>query len=427
MKYQRKREDNCESVRAGVMAIYTSINGKSTFIGSGYLITQDGFVLTNAHVVIDDETSEAYQKIWVKFVHHDPFVSATVRKVGWNTPFEYDLALLKLEYVPPPAIALTFGNFPDISRHEKVYIVGYPFGTAYITDGCIGALDQSGEHLFMHNCVVHSGSSGSPILNETGVVVGTHKGMLPNAPGMNYAIPAMHARLFINRCIEEGEEINLSDNSQQISTPGSRDDMDEPKKRPAKRKQGKAKINIREILPYTLIVLISLSIFLHSYIYYYEPILSDGEVEVLIPYDSVAPLSHPKYVLFSDIEFFDPYNAYKKALRLKAMALEEGSTMYDAIQRSLPEQIEHFTIFDITLYYNGAETIDPVFKKDVIVTISIPDDYQPECIAILHILEDGTYKEIPCTISRHDRTVTFYTSEFSCYVVTEKNEPVHFD
>lgn len=174
-------------------------------VGSGYIISPQGYAITNAHVAANDDGKPCSHML-VNVCGQQ--VTATVialadDKAGHGKGV--DLALIRLEYMPAEAKALTLGDSNKVRNGEPVYVIGNSMGYGTcITSGIISDRNRGGR--LMTDCAVNGGNSGGPILNTNGEVIGTitsqgrtHDGA--DAEGMNYAIPVNVVKQFLERCI----------------------------------------------------------------------------------------------------------------------------------------------------------------------------------------------------------------------------------
>jgi len=131
--------------------------------GTGFAITEDGYILTNAHV-IDHEV-----KITVSF----PEAGIFEAKVIESHP-SIDMALLKIDETDLPALKLS--KTVDIKEKERLLFIGNPLGYSAIANEGIAieeiTLEDWQEPVWMVDAPIYKGNSGSPVLNEDGEVVG---------------------------------------------------------------------------------------------------------------------------------------------------------------------------------------------------------------------------------------------------------------
>jgi serine protease Do len=139
-------------------------------IGSGVLISQDGDVMTAAHVV------HAMDEFRVEFMDGE-IVTA---RIASSEPTA-DLSLLKLDRVPPGALVARMANSDDVRIGDQVIVIGAPYGLTYsISVGWISARWPPNTvykamplaELFQTDAVINQGNSGGPMFNLAGDVVG---------------------------------------------------------------------------------------------------------------------------------------------------------------------------------------------------------------------------------------------------------------
>ncbi len=129
--------------------------------GSGFNIHPDGLVVTNRHVVDVDGGVEVSFRRWG--VH---------RSVERVISQEADLALVKLDGKDLPVVETSESGLPSVG--ERVMVIGNPMGyTGVAVEGAVSDYRQSGNITVMEiEAHIHPGSSGSPVFNEEGRVVG---------------------------------------------------------------------------------------------------------------------------------------------------------------------------------------------------------------------------------------------------------------
>jgi len=154
-------------------------------MGSGFIVSPDGYIVTNAHVV--DGASE----VTVKLTDRREF---TAKVIGADK--RTDIALIKIEAKNLPALELAAG--PDVRRGEWVIAIGSPFGfensvSAGVVSGVHRALPNGQMVPFIQTDVaVNPGNSGGPLLNAKGQVVGVNSQIYSRSGGymgLSFAIP----------------------------------------------------------------------------------------------------------------------------------------------------------------------------------------------------------------------------------------------
>jgi serine protease Do len=160
---------------------------ESRSLGSGFIISTDGYVLTNAHVV------EAADEITVKFTDTREFKAKLI-----GADKRTDIALLKID-TTGPVPAVRFGDPGKLKVGEWVVAIGSPFGFENtVTAGIVSAkgrsLPQENFVPFIQTDVaINPGNSGGPLFNLRGEVVGINSQIYSRTGGfmgLSFAIPA---------------------------------------------------------------------------------------------------------------------------------------------------------------------------------------------------------------------------------------------
>ncbi|MCR3954769.1 MAG: trypsin-like peptidase domain-containing protein [Gudongella sp.] len=173
-------------------------------VGSGVIVHEDGYILTNSHVVADGEAKE----ITVKFEDGEQ----TDGEVLWNDPF-LDLAVVKVERSKLPVAIL--GDSDSLVVGELAVAIGNPLGLEFertVTSGVISGLnravrvDRSNiiEDLIQTDASINPGNSGGPLLNGKGEVIGINTAKMQTAEGLGFAIPINLTKPIIEDIIKTG-------------------------------------------------------------------------------------------------------------------------------------------------------------------------------------------------------------------------------
>ena len=198
-----------------VVGVTTQVTGTNLFgmpvsgavTGSGFIISEDGYILTNYHVV--EEANKG--KLDVTVILHDG-TQYTAQIVAFEA--DNDVAVLKIdaEGLKPAVI----GDSDSLRVGDTVYAVGNPLGELEfsMTTGHVSAKDRSittdnsGEtiSMFQIDAPVNSGNSGGPVYNGQGQVVGivTAKYSSTGVEGIGFAIPINDAANIANDLITKG-------------------------------------------------------------------------------------------------------------------------------------------------------------------------------------------------------------------------------
>jgi serine protease Do len=156
-------------------------------VGSGAVIHENGYIVTNAHVVA--QTSD------IRVIFADGH--ETEAKIVAIDP-EHDLAVLKIDS-RRPLPRLTLGRSDDIMVGETVVAIGNPYELKHtVTSGIVSALDRdvqfgrevSYRGLIQTDAAINFGNSGGPLLNIDGQLIGINTAIRGDAQNVGFAIPA---------------------------------------------------------------------------------------------------------------------------------------------------------------------------------------------------------------------------------------------
>jgi len=160
-------------------------------VGSGFVIHADGYVITNAHVVM----KTADQR--VIFADGSEYEARPVSVDG-----DSDLAVLKIE-ANRPLPALKLGRSDDLMIGETVVAIGNPLGYRHtLTTGVVSALDRSLRFannveirgLIQTDASINPGNSGGPLFNVLGELIGVNTAIRGDAENIGFAIPVDQLR-----------------------------------------------------------------------------------------------------------------------------------------------------------------------------------------------------------------------------------------
>jgi serine protease Do len=167
-------------------------------LGSGFFINEQGYLITNYHVI----ERETKIEVTVFRKEKNGFEKKNFKnvKIEAINPF-VDLALLKVEELGDTPIKFAYlGDIADIKVGEKVFAVGNPLGLERtVTDGVISTRNRAFEGLvyLQTNADINPGNSGGPLFNLAGEVVGvTNMGYIFYG-GLGFAIPVDYVKHFI--------------------------------------------------------------------------------------------------------------------------------------------------------------------------------------------------------------------------------------
>lgn len=174
--------------------------------GTGVIFSENGFVLTNAHVIENCESA-------VVLLANGRSCTATL--VGCDG--DEDLAVLKIS-ADEPFPTVSFGDSDELMVGEPAYAIGNPLGVDLIgtfTSGMISGLSREVEvgggslRLLQTDTALNNGNSGGPLINQYGQVIGINTAKMQsdfsNVEGIGFAIPTADAMKKVNDLIQFGE------------------------------------------------------------------------------------------------------------------------------------------------------------------------------------------------------------------------------
>jgi serine protease Do len=167
-------------------------------VGSGFIMSRDGYIITNNHVV------EGATQIKVKLANGKEYSG----KVVGRDP-KTDLALVKIDGASN-LHALPMGNSEDLKVGSWVVAVGSPFGLEQtVTAGIVSAKGRvigSGpyDNFIQTDASINPGNSGGPLINTKGEVVGINTAILAEGKGIGFAIPINMAKDIAPQLQEKG-------------------------------------------------------------------------------------------------------------------------------------------------------------------------------------------------------------------------------
>jgi len=170
--------------------------------GSGFIISADGLIMTNNHVVADAD------KITVRLLDGREFEAKTI-----GTDPATDVAVIQIEAKGLPYLKL--GNSDQLEVGDWVLAVGNPFGLSHtLTAGIVSAKGRSGmglsdyENFIQTDAAINPGNSGGPLVNLDGEVVGMNSAIFSRSGGymgIGFAIPINMAKQIRDQLVEHGK------------------------------------------------------------------------------------------------------------------------------------------------------------------------------------------------------------------------------
>jgi S1-C subfamily serine protease len=199
-----------------IFAVYGSGDGAQTAQGSGFVVSRNGYILTNSHVITTagegGSPAKPADHVYVEFKDHD---RAAAKVVGWDV-FD-DVGLLRVDPSAHPLDPVPLGNSAAVRVGEPVAVIGSPFGNENsLAVGVVSATARSIPSLTSeYNLVdaiqtdapINHGNSGGSLFDARGRVIGISaqiRSSSGNAEGVGFAVPIDSARRSMEELIATG-------------------------------------------------------------------------------------------------------------------------------------------------------------------------------------------------------------------------------
>jgi S1-C subfamily serine protease len=167
--------------------------------GTGFIITGEGFIITNAHVLSGGKT--------VKTITYEQQEIKT-SFIGYNA--DLDLALLKItgEYTP-----LKLADSDNVQIGEKVIAIGNPLGLQFsVSQGIVSGVHRTGPNgldaYIQTDAALNPGNSGGPLINTAGKVIGINNFKSSSAESLGFALESNYIKDAVNAIAKE--ELNMT-------------------------------------------------------------------------------------------------------------------------------------------------------------------------------------------------------------------------
>lgn len=166
-------------------------------LGTGFIISADGYIVTNNHVVAEADT--VYVNLEGTSGKEHSLVAEVIGKDE-----ETDLALLKVK-APNDLPFINFGDSDALEVGEWVLAIGNPFGLGHtVTSGIVSAKGrniQAGpfDNFLQTDASINPGNSGGPLINKDGQVIGINTAIIASGQGIGFAIPSNMAAKIIEQ------------------------------------------------------------------------------------------------------------------------------------------------------------------------------------------------------------------------------------
>ncbi|MFN2341253.1 MAG: S1C family serine protease [Halanaerobium sp.] len=178
--------------------------------GSGFIVSEDGYIVTNQHVI------EGADEIEISINSREDSVTA---EVAWSD-FSLDLAILKIDnsQIEQELTPLEMGDSEKIRPGDWAIAIGNPLGFEHtVTVGVISALGRpiqiptedrqvrTYQNLIQLDAAINPGNSGGPLLNNQGQVIGINTAVSRAGQGIGFAIPVNEIKSIVNELQNTGE------------------------------------------------------------------------------------------------------------------------------------------------------------------------------------------------------------------------------
>lgn len=193
-----------------------STTQQATGVGTGIVMSEDGYIVTNAHVIYDDDSGfgEA-DAVQVQMYDQETTYDASI--VAYDK--EADIAVLQIH--AEDLVPAEFGDSSSCEVGEMVVAIGNPLGLEFqntVTCGIISALNRrvtindNAMTLIQTDTAINSGNSGGPLINSAGQVIGINSAKMSSSyssnsasvEGIGFAIPMTEAKEIIDDLINYG-------------------------------------------------------------------------------------------------------------------------------------------------------------------------------------------------------------------------------
>lgn len=180
----------------GAVGLITVRFGKDFYNGTGFVISAEGYMLTNWHVVTDSGYPRP-DTMWVTMADQ-----ATARFADViATSRDRDIALIKIRGYQGPWLKEIDWEGTRSRQGEPAALIGYPAGMGFArlrsavvrTSMTAGIISRVTDDVIQFDGMTIGGSSGSPVFNANGEVISIHRAGLPQAPGFALSVPIRHA------------------------------------------------------------------------------------------------------------------------------------------------------------------------------------------------------------------------------------------
>ena len=187
-------------------SIFTDGSSSSLGIGTGFIVSEDGYIVTNEHV-----SGEKFSNCYVTLESGKTFTGNVV----WSDS-NLDISIVKINMKNLDYISL--GNSNESRIGETVYAIGNPVGYEFqrtVTSGIISAVDrtvkftENNQEIYMADLIqtdatINPGNSGGPLIKPNGTVIAVNSVKITSAEGIGFAVPINVIKPVVQKFIENG-------------------------------------------------------------------------------------------------------------------------------------------------------------------------------------------------------------------------------
>jgi len=202
----------------GVVTLFAQFGGDQETQGSGFVVSEDGLVLTNSHVISSSDNPrltapKAAERVFVEFADRER-VPAQI--IGWDV-FD-DVGVVRVDPAAHALDPVPLGDSSSVRVGDPVAVIGSPFGNENsLAVGVVSATKRSIESLtssydlldaIQTDAPINHGNSGGPMFDARGRVVGISaqiRSASGNAEGVGFAVPIDSARRSLRQLLHDGK------------------------------------------------------------------------------------------------------------------------------------------------------------------------------------------------------------------------------
>lgn len=185
-----------------VVNIRINKNSKPIGVGSGVIISNDGYIVTNEHVIRNADEIYVYL--------HSKAKKIKAKLIGFDKP--NDLAVIKI--TAPSLKVVKFSDSDSLQLTDLTFTIGNGYGLGKtISQGIVSALNKRGlglyeyENLIQTDAIINPGNSGGALVNNQGDLIGINSAKISKVgiSGIGFAIPSNTVKIIVKAIIEDGK------------------------------------------------------------------------------------------------------------------------------------------------------------------------------------------------------------------------------